>query len=261
MKKRVFSSLFAVVMIVMMAVTASAATTPPSVAGSNGSPAVNDTVTFTISSSNFGIAADVAASSNLTFVSGIGATAASATAFAQVGGSATIVYTYTVNAGSEGQAFWFEASNVLIADDTNPSESTPNLRVDGTVAAAPVAAQADISYATGAVAKTVGDGAFTNPLTITTGTAANVTYASSNTAVATVNAATGEVTIVAAGSATITASHAADASWLADAASYTLTVNAAGGGNGGGGNSGSSTSDSTPAATTTPTSPQTGVYN
>ena len=53
-----------------------------------------------------------------------------------------------------------------------------------------------------------------------------VNYASSNQAVATVNATTGEVTIVAAGTTTITASGAATANCNAPtAATYTLTVN------------------------------------
>ena len=60
-----------------------------------------------------------------------------------------------------------------------------------------------ISYATASVNKTFGDAAFTNELTKTgDGT---VTYSSSDTQVAEVNAATGEVTIKGSGEATITA--------------------------------------------------------
>lgn len=59
-----------------------------------------------------------------------------------------------------------------------------------------------------------------------TGAAAGVTYSSSNTNVATVNEITGEVTLVAAGETTITATAVADATYKAGTASYTLTVSA-----------------------------------
>ncbi|MBR4600515.1 MAG: SUMF1/EgtB/PvdO family nonheme iron enzyme [Treponema sp.] len=71
-----------------------------------------------------------------------------------------------------------------------------------------------ISYATAVVSKMLGDTAFTNELTFRgDGT---VTYTSSNTDVATVNASTGEVAIVGLGIATITAT-------VADAKAYTYT--------------------------------------
>lgn len=84
-----------------------------------------------------------------------------------------------------------------------------------------------ISYATASVSKTTGDAAFTNELTKTgDGT---VSYASDNTAVATVNASTGEVTIKGAGTATITATVTDSASYTyaTKTASYTLTVTVA----------------------------------
>ena len=81
-----------------------------------------------------------------------------------------------------------------------------------------------ISYATASVSKTTNDAAFTNELTIVgDGT---VTYASSKPEVATVNATTGEVTIVGAGASTITAT-VADSdtyTYATKTASYTLTV-------------------------------------
>ena len=84
-----------------------------------------------------------------------------------------------------------------------------------------------ISYATTSVEKTTADEAFTNSLTKTgDGT---VTYASSKTDVATVNATTGEVTIVGAGETTITAT-VADSdtyTYATKTASYALTVTAA----------------------------------
>lgn len=91
-------------------------------------------------------------------------------------------------------------------------------------AATPQKTAGSISYATTTVEKTTYDEAFTNELTKTgDGT---VTYASSKTDVATVNASTGEVTIVGAGTATITAT-VADSdtySYATKTASYTLTV-------------------------------------
>lgn len=75
-----------------------------------------------------------------------------------------------------------------------------------------------ISYTISSVSKTYGDGKFTNPAT----GSGTITYTSSNPAVAGVDEATGEVTIVGAGAVTITAK-AADGS----SASYTLTVSKA----------------------------------
>lgn len=70
-------------------------------------------------------------------------------------------------------------------------------------AATPQKTAGSISYATTTVEKTTYDEAFTNPLTKTgDGT---VSYTSSKEAVATVDASTGEVTIVGAGETTITA--------------------------------------------------------
>ena len=91
--------------------------------------------------------------------------------------------------------------------------------------------QGTISYATTAIEKVVGGAAFTNALTKTgDGT---VKYASSKSAVATVNASTGEVTIVGVGTATITAT-ATDSdtySYATKTATYTVTVAAPGVGN------------------------------
>ena len=57
-----------------------------------------------------------------------------------------------------------------------------------------------------------------------------VTYSSSNTSVATVDASTGAVTIKAVGTTTITASFAGNDNYYANSASYTLTVTKQGGG-------------------------------
>lgn len=79
-------------------------------------------------------------------------------------------------------------------------------------------AAGSISYATATVDKTDRDAAFTNPLTFTGDGA--VGYGSSNAVVATVNPTTGEVTIVSAGSTTITAT-------ATDGTNYTYTPNTA----------------------------------
>lgn len=85
-----------------------------------------------------------------------------------------------------------------------------------------------LNYGTGSVTKTYGADAFTNTLTNSHSVA--VTYSSSDPTVATVNGS-GQVTILKAGSTTITASSAAQTvaavSYCADEASYTLTVNKA----------------------------------
>ena len=85
-------------------------------------------------------------------------------------------------------------------------------------------AAGSVSYATATVDKTDMDAAFTNPLTLTgDGT---VGYSSSVPAVATVNATTGEVTIVSAGSTTITATvtDGSNYTYASNTASYTLNV-------------------------------------
>ena len=81
-----------------------------------------------------------------------------------------------------------------------------------------------ISYTTTAVNKTVGDDAFTNALT--NNGDGTVSYASSNTAVATVNATSGQVTIVGAGETTITATvtDGAQYTYATKTATYTVTV-------------------------------------
>ena len=82
-------------------------------------------------------------------------------------------------------------------------------------------APAVLEYAETEVRKQVGDEAFTNELT--NESSIQVSYESSNTNVATVDASSGEVTILAAGTATITATDN-DPNYEAEEASYTLVV-------------------------------------
>ena len=82
--------------------------------------------------------------------------------------------------------------------------------------------QAGLAYAetehTANVDEEFAEPALTNPNNLT------VTYSSSNTTLATVNATTGEVTILAAGKVTITATTAGDATYAAGSASYNITI-------------------------------------
>ena len=83
-------------------------------------------------------------------------------------------------------------------------------------------AAASLSFAKSAVTKKSTDSAFTN--TLTKKTDGKITFSSSNTAVASVAASSGKVTIKKAGKATITAKAAAGKNYKAASASYTLTV-------------------------------------
>ncbi len=82
-----------------------------------------------------------------------------------------------------------------------------------------------VSFGASSVSKTYGDTKFTNVATRTgDGT---IAYSSSNTSVASIDSASGEVTIIGAGSAIITASVAATSNYNAGSATYTLTVSKA----------------------------------
>jgi hypothetical protein len=84
-------------------------------------------------------------------------------------------------------------------------------------------AQAIAFADTGPINKVFGDSDFTNAAADGDGIGA-VTYASGNAAVASVDPSTGKVTIVAAGTAQITAIKAADSAYLSAQGSYTITV-------------------------------------
>lgn len=79
-----------------------------------------------------------------------------------------------------------------------------------------------LAFSEGSVQVTMGD-QFTAP-TLTNALGMTVSYESTNTAVATVDPTTGAVTIVGAGTTTITASSAEDATHSAGSASYSITV-------------------------------------
>ena len=86
---------------------------------------------------------------------------------------------------------------------------------------------AEITFNALPAGKKVGDAAFLAGATATLG--ATISYTSSNTAVATVNASTGLITLVAPGVTTITATVAGTANFTGDTRSQTLNVGGAGG--------------------------------
>ena len=88
-----------------------------------------------------------------------------------------------------------------------------------------------LTWSAASYTATVGETNTFPTLTTTPADLTGVTYTSSNTSVATINASNGAITLVAAGSTTITASYAGNETYeAATDASYTLTVNAAQGG-------------------------------
>ena len=87
---------------------------------------------------------------------------------------------------------------------------------------APCSDETGLAYGTGTVNKVYGDAVFTNTLTNPNSLA--VTYSSTNTSVATVNPSTGAVTIAGAGTTTIKATWAGNASYCEDEVTYTLNV-------------------------------------
>ena len=142
---------------------------------------------------------------------------------------ATVKLTATADSGYELESYSVKdaSANAITVTEGTFTMPKSNVTVSATfkeTAATPQKTAGSISYATTSVEKKTADEAFTNPLTKAgDGT---VTYASSKTDVATVNASTGEVTIVGAGTATITAT-VADSdtyTYATKTASYTLTV-------------------------------------
>lgn len=89
-----------------------------------------------------------------------------------------------------------------------------------------VKSDANLKFSSATATATVGE-TFTNAPTLSKDTDGAITYTSSNTSVATVNQTSGIVTIVAAGTTTITATSAETSKYKAGTASYTLTVNPA----------------------------------
>ena len=98
-----------------------------------------------------------------------------------------------------------QITKILVYKEGTPAKSNPNL-----------------AFSSSSATATLGKD-FTEPV-LTHAEGVTVTYSSDNTEVATVNASTGDVTLVAAGTTKITATSAETATYYAGSASYTLTV-------------------------------------
>ncbi|HEU5135744.1 MAG TPA: Ig-like domain-containing protein [Steroidobacteraceae bacterium] len=146
---------------------------------------------------------------------------------AAAGGAGTGTITYSSSSTAiatvdgTGRVTIVAAGSVVItankAADAGHLAATANY----TVNIAPAAQSVSFTTA-GALARTYGDAPFTNPVVVI-GNAGALSFASANTSVATVNGA-GQVTIVGAGSTSISATLAADNNHLAAQASYLLNV-------------------------------------
>ena len=125
--------------------------------------------------------------------------------------------TYTAAASTTGQT---GTMTIPVTGATNYNDYNVLVTVTSTLKQPQM-----ITYADTNITKTYGDTSFTNSLTLTT-VNGTITYASDDTSVATVDPATGEVTIVAVGdgSATITAIAAETETHALAMASYTVTV-------------------------------------
>ena len=142
---------------------------------------------------------------------------------------ATVKLTATADSGYELESYSVKdaSANAITVTEGTFTMPKSNVTVSATFKATAVTPQktaGSISYATTSVEKKTADEAFTNPLTKAgDGT---VSYTSSKTDVATVNASTGEVKIVGAGETTITATvtDSDTYTYATKTASYTLTV-------------------------------------
>ncbi|MEI8205078.1 MAG: carbohydrate binding domain-containing protein, partial [Bacteroidota bacterium] len=134
---------------------------------------------------------------------------------AQLSGSVSTTSVY-VRLKATAPAATYSAANITV----NTTGSSQNVSCSGTVATiAPTLAFATLT----SVNKNYGDATFTNAAT-SSNSSGTISYSSGNTAVATVNATTGLVTIVSAGSAIITANIAAAGNYSASSTTYTLNV-------------------------------------
>lgn len=124
-----------------------------------------------------------------------------------------------------------DATKIVITNNSPSNKATSNIdrtsiwNISWTAASGVVKTASKTTFQTGTQSSYdifLGE-SFTAP-TATVDNSGTVTYGSSSTSVATVDPATGAVTLVAPGSTTITASYAGDATYAASSASYTLNV-------------------------------------
>ncbi len=130
--------------------------------------------------------------------------------------------TKTLTSGTDYTAAYSKNKNAGTAVVTITATETGNYKGTKTVNFTIKKAAAGLAFAESSITKRSTDAPFTNPLTKATTTAA--TFTSDNTAVATVDSATGEVTLKGVGTATITAEAKAATNYNAGTATFTLTV-------------------------------------
>ena len=142
--------------------------------------------------------------------------------------------TWTLSNGTNGVEMTFGSCGTMTYNAGSPRFNTYTSNATATMIRAnlymeydgeiPVEKQdATMTFSSTSVTATLGK-TFTPPTLTTTPANLAVTYASSNTDVATVDASTGAVTLVAKGTTTITASFAGNDYYNSGSASYTLTV-------------------------------------
>ena len=130
--------------------------------------------------------------------------------------------TKTLTSGTDYTAAYSKNKNAGTAVVTITATETGNYKGTKTANFTIKKAAAGLAFAESSIKKKTTDAAFTNALT--KATTAAVTFTSDNTAVATVDSATGEVTIKGVGTATITAEAKAVTNYNAGTATFTLTV-------------------------------------
>ncbi len=133
----------------------------------------------------------------------------------------TILGSYTGSAGGTKSLNLNIASRYVRWYYTTKPSGT-NIALKNIKLLAPTCTSAGSSFPLSTLAKTTADAPFTN--TFTTNNTSQTVYSSSDTGVATVNSSTGEVTIVGPGTAVITVTQVADATYCAVNTSYTLNV-------------------------------------
>jgi surface protein len=132
--------------------------------------------------------------------------------------------TKTLTSGTDYTAAYSKNKNAGTAVVTITATETGNYKGTKTANFTIKKADAGLAFAESSIKKKSTDAAFTNALTKATTAAA--AFTSDNTAVATVDSATGEVTIKGVGTATIKAETKAATNYNAGSATYLLTVEA-----------------------------------
>lgn len=183
------------------------------------SVAYNVTLSFSKSSMTFNYSGG--SSTNTIYASGYG----------------VATYSYSIGNSNIVSASWGEWSNHTLPITLTPkSAGTTTVTISAKNSAGNVITSKSftvtvnkisptLNFSSTSVTKTYGDSSFTNTLSKTTD--GTINYSSSNTSVAVVNSSTGNVTIVGAGSCSITATASSGNNYLSGSKNYTLTVSKA----------------------------------